>query len=99
MSHQWALESRRLSGQSGRNRSPHESPLLSEEQTSFARRANHCVFDFELFQPPLQKYFCFSEMQIKLYGLPSHPERGALRNVINAGRAAVDADGAVDESA
>jgi hypothetical protein len=46
-----------------------------------------------------QKYFCFSEMQIKLYDLPSRPERGALRNVINAGRAAVDADGACDESA
>jgi hypothetical protein len=47
----------------------------------------------------LQKYFCFSEMQIRLYDLPSHPERGALRNVINAGRGAVDADGAFDESA
>jgi hypothetical protein len=47
----------------------------------------------------LQKYFCFSEMQISLYDLPSHPERGALRNVINAGRAAVDADRAFDEGA
>jgi hypothetical protein len=50
-------------------------------------------------QSPLQKYFCFSEMQIKLYDLSSRPERGALRNVINAGRGAVDADGAFDESA
>jgi hypothetical protein len=50
-------------------------------------------------QPLLQKYFCFSEIQIELYDLPSHPERGALRNVINAGRGAVDADGASDESA
>jgi hypothetical protein len=33
------------------------------------------------------------------YDLPSHPERGALRNVINAGWGAVDADGAFDESA
>jgi hypothetical protein len=33
------------------------------------------------------------------YDLPSHPERGALRNVINAGRVAVDEDGASDESA
>jgi hypothetical protein len=39
-----------------------------------------------------QKYFCFSEMQIRLDDAPSHPERGALRNVINAGRDAVDAD-------
>jgi hypothetical protein len=31
-----------------------------------------------------------------LYDLPSHPERGALANVINAGRGAVDADGAFD---
>jgi hypothetical protein len=49
--------------------------------------------------PPLRKYFCFSEVQIRLYDLPSRPERGALRNVINAGRDAVDADGAADESA
>jgi hypothetical protein len=33
------------------------------------------------------------------YDLPSHPERGALANVINAGRVAVDAEGAFDESA
>jgi hypothetical protein len=50
-------------------------------------------------QPRWQKYFCFSEMQIKLDDAPSRPERGALRNVINAGRDAVDADGAFDESA
>jgi len=47
----------------------------------------------------LKKYFCFSEMQIRLYDLPSRPERGALRNVINVGRGAVDADGAFDEGA
>jgi hypothetical protein len=47
----------------------------------------------------LQKYFCFSEMQIRLYDWPSRPERGALRNVINVGRGAVDADGAFDGSA
>jgi hypothetical protein len=48
-------------------------------------------------QPLSKKYFCFSEMQIRLYDLPSHPERGALRNVNNAGRAAVAADALVDE--
>jgi hypothetical protein len=37
-------------------------------------------------QSPLQKYFCFSETQIRLYDSPSRPERGALRNVINVGR-------------
>jgi len=30
---------------------------------------------------------------------PSRPTKGALRNVINAGRDAVDADGASDEGA
>jgi hypothetical protein len=50
-------------------------------------------------QSPAQKYFGFSEMQIRLYDWPSRPERGALRNVINVGRDAVDADGAFDESA
>jgi hypothetical protein len=47
----------------------------------------------------LKKYFCFSEVKISLHDLPSRPTRGALRNVINAGRGAVDADGAFDESA
>jgi hypothetical protein len=64
-----------------------------------ARRANQLSLSLSAVQPRLQKYFCFSEIQIRLYDLPSHPERGALRNVINAGRAAVDADGAFDESA
>jgi hypothetical protein len=32
-----------------------------------------------------------------IYPLPSCPKRGALRNVINAGRDAVDAGGAFDE--
>jgi hypothetical protein len=48
---------------------------------------------------PFEKDFCFSEMQIRLYDLPSRPTRGALRNVINAGRGAVDASGAFDEGA
>jgi hypothetical protein len=47
----------------------------------------------------LKKYFCFSEMKNRLSEWSSRPERGALRNVINAGRGAVDADGAFDESA
>jgi hypothetical protein len=39
------------------------------------------------------------EVETALLIRSSHPERGALRNVINAGRGAVDADGAFDESA
>jgi hypothetical protein len=40
---------------------------------------------FQLVQPPLQKYFCFSETEIELYDLPSRPERGALAIVTNVG--------------
>jgi len=50
-------------------------------------------------KPFAEKYFCFAEDQITLYPLPSRPTKGALRNVINAGRDAVDADGASDEGA
>jgi hypothetical protein len=47
----------------------------------------------------LEKIFLFFRSANRVYDLPSHPERGALRNVINAGRGAVDADGAFDEGA
>ena len=48
-------------------------------------------------QPHLQKYFGSLLTQISSLSrtVPSH--RGALRNVINAGRDAVDAGGALDE--
>jgi hypothetical protein len=39
----------------------------------------------------LQKYFCFSESQIKLYDSPSRPTEGRLAIVTDAGRDAVDA--------
>jgi hypothetical protein len=38
-------------------------------------------------------------IRIILYCSLSRPTKGALRNVINAGRDAVDADGASDEGA
>jgi hypothetical protein len=59
-----------------------------------ARRANHQI----PVQPHLQKYFCFILTQISSLSrtVPSH--RGALRNVINAERDAVDAGGMLDES-
>jgi len=41
-----------------------------------ARRANQQ----KPVQPPLQKYFCFSETKIRLYDLPSRPTRGAVRD-------------------
>jgi hypothetical protein len=48
-------------------------------------------------KPRNQKYSCFRSTQISFISSPSRPERGALRNVINAGRDAVDAVGAFDE--
>jgi hypothetical protein len=36
-------------------------------------------------QSPWQKYFCFSEVQIRLHDLPSRSERGALAIVTNVG--------------
>ena len=50
-------------------------------------------------QSCLQKYFCFSEIQIKLYPSPSRPtQRGVSRSSRTLERDAVDADGAGDES-
>jgi len=40
----------------------------------------------------LQKYFCFSEMEIRLYRLPSRLTEGRLEIVTDARRDAVDAD-------
>ena len=45
-----------------------------------------------------QKYICFYLTQIRCISITSCPERGALRNVINAGRDAVDAGSALDET-
>src|SRR5258705_9691292 len=50
-------------------------------------------------QPHLQKYFTSRLPQISNISLTVLSHRGALRNVINAGRDAVDADGAQDEGA
>jgi hypothetical protein len=41
---------------------------------------------------PFEKIFLFSRSANQSYDLLSHPERGALANVINAGRGAVDAE-------
>jgi hypothetical protein len=47
----------------------------------------------------LQKYSDFPKTQISLYPQPSRPTEGRLAIVTDAGRDAVDADGAKDESA
>jgi hypothetical protein len=38
-----------------------------------------------LVQSPWQKHFCFSEIEVRLYDLPSRPGRGALAIVTNVG--------------
>jgi hypothetical protein len=48
-------------------------------------------------QSCLQKYFAFGVGQIKSTTRPVLSHRGALRNVTNAGRDAVDADALSDE--
>src|ERR1700730_2217740 len=45
-----------------------------------ARRANQLSPSFPAVQPPLQKYFCFSEMQIELYDSLSRLTGGAVRD-------------------
>src|SRR5216683_403224 len=62
-----------------------------------ARRANQFVLRILSVQSCLQKYFAFGVGQIKFttHAVLSH--RGALRNVTNAGRDAVDADALSDE--
>ena len=45
------------------------------------------------------KYSDFQKWQISCICFPSHPDRGALANVINVGRAAVAAEGASDGGA
>src|SRR6202035_458710 len=66
-----------------------------------ARRANH-LFWSAMGWPPfcqarLEKIFSFSEYSEYPILLSSRPTKGALRNVNNAGRDAVDADGVLDE--
>jgi hypothetical protein len=48
-------------------------------------------------QPGLQKHFRSRFTQIKIITAPSRPNEGRLAIVTNAGRDAVDADGAADE--
>jgi hypothetical protein len=67
--------------------------------TDFARRANQSFRRFLPVQPYLQKYFCFSEMQIRLSDSASRLTEGRLEIVTDARRDAVDADGAPDEGA
>jgi len=67
-----------------------DDPIIVERQ----RRANHLcrlAITTLIVQPFLQKYSDFPKAQISCISTASCPERGALRNVINAGVDAVDA--------
>jgi hypothetical protein len=55
--------------------------------------------DFSSVQPHLKKYFGFSESKSVVKLPPSRPTEGRLAIVTDAGRDAVDAGGAKDESA
>jgi hypothetical protein len=50
-------------------------------------------------QPLWQKYFCFSEIQIRLYVSPSRPTEGRVAIVTAAGWDAVDADAPITNGA
>ena len=71
------------------------TPMAARPSREFARRGK----SLNPVQPRLQKYFCFSETKSALYTRRPVPPGGALRNVTNAGRDAVDADRALDEGA
>jgi hypothetical protein len=53
----------------------HVSEISQHGCDKATRRANHP----KPVQPSREKYFCFSEMQIRLLIWASHPARGALR--------------------
>ena len=71
----------------------------SQASHAAARRANQVVFRLSLVQPPIQKDSVSRLPQIKIITPRSRPTEGRLAIVTNAGRDAVDADGASDESA
>src|SRR5260370_41168760 len=83
---------------SGRDGKSHRLISISEKQKYFCKenwtgqitliRFNKLVFSSNAICPvqfSLQKYFCFSEIEISLCDLPSRPERGALAIVTNVG--------------
>jgi hypothetical protein len=82
------------------------SELLGLSSQNLRRKAlrakTNFLNGFKLIWPVqrlLKKYSDFQNTQISPYLQPSHPDRGALANVINVGRAAVDAEGASDKGA
>jgi hypothetical protein len=43
------------------------------------------AFELQLVQPPPQKYFCFSEIEIRLYDSPSRPTEGRWPSSLTRG--------------
>jgi hypothetical protein len=75
----------------------HTVVIIRHQALPAARRANQFVRGFFSVQSCLQKYFAFGVGQIKSTTRAVLSHRGALRNVTNAGRDAVDADALSDE--
>ncbi len=71
--------------------------IIRHQALPAARRANQFVLRILSVQSCLQKYFAFGVGQIKYTTRAVLSQRGALRNVTNAGRDAVDADALSDE--
>src|SRR6202790_3749821 len=83
----------RESATSGGGRNPHRSGSGGSRSSDLPDgQISRLAGDLPV-QPYLQKYFCFSAIQIKLYDLLSRPtEEGRHAIVTAAGRDAVDAD-------
>jgi hypothetical protein len=73
--------------------------LLPDGLFLTARRANHSCSDCGVSSLFCKNISVFTKCKSGYMICHPDPLRGALRNVINAGRGAVDADGAFDESA
>jgi hypothetical protein len=71
-----ALNSRRFSVAIANCVASLASEISQHGRDKITRRANHP----KPVQPRCEKYFCFSEMQIRLLIWPSHPRRGAARD-------------------
>ena len=71
------------------------APAAMRAKTNFLSRINVIW----VVQSLLKKYSAFQKQKTILYPHPSRPTEGALAIVIDAGRDAMDADGASDEGA
>ena len=78
---------------------PDELPLEAPERSGLRPQRNllNRINLIWAVQSYLQKQFCSRLTQIKIINAPSRPTEGRIAIVTNAGRDAMDADGAFDE--